>query len=366
MKTKLLIISLSTFILSCSSIKMKENIPYKRFDGGRYGYSHNQLNIYLDSTFYFAEWTHTGALIKDMGNVEYINGKIYLNSTKSISRYRKEVKSKKLHFIKKEILIHNDTLTIIPDDKKDIQFNKEYNTLISKNQCNHKTIYGGNFNFVDYLFKCPIYNFSEKSDSISEWKNLEPNYMGKLGNELYFLKEKIERIIEKHSGEDFSKDLEFSSVSVNYPDSIKKFKGVAGIIKKKCKAKYFFYYYYTPIKNAKYEIGIPMNENGEIMIELDLPSKENFKPVSKLLDICEVIRLAKVYNKNIEPIEKIKFEYDKKNEMFYWIITQKGKRIKRINGYFNKSNIVKIDASNGKLIMKGKIKRRVFPNTRYY
>lgn len=369
-KRELLIVIILFLFVGCSSIIMKENVPYERFNGGRFGYSSNTLNVYSDSTFYYSEWVHTGRSVKDIGEIEYVNGKTYLNSTKTKSKYRKGKTSNNLKFTKKEILIKGDTLFIVPKHKKNLEFNKEYYTFIKEiqSQCYDKKIidFGGSFNFTDYSFRCPTYEFSKKVDSLSEWKIMQPNYIGKISNEIYPIKGKIEKDIREYSGKKFFQHLEFNSVSVNYPDSIAKFKRVSGIKDKKCKAKYFFYYYFKPEENVKYCIGIPVNEKGERMSNFNFPSKDNFKNLDKNLDVCEVIRLAKVFEKNIDPIEKVSFEYDEEKKMFYWLITQEGKMVERRNGYFDKYNVVKINASDGSLISKHKIKGRVFPNMRFF
>ena len=369
-KRKLLIIIISFLLIGCSTINMKENIPYERFKGGRFGYSHNILNIYSDSTYYYSEWMHTGRSIKDIGIIKYDNGKTYLNSTRTENKYRKSKTSSNLKFVKEEFLIKGDSILLVPKNKNNIQYNKEYYTLIKEkqSQCfNEKIIdFGGSFNFAEYSFKCPTYRFSENAKASTEWKILDPNNIEKVSNIINPIRKKIEKEILEFSGNEFIKHLEFSSVSINYPDSISKFKGVPEIKDKKCKAKYFFYYYFKPKRNVKYCIGIPVNEKGKRMSKFNFPSKSEFKKLDEKLDVCEVIRLAKVFEKNIDPIKEVSFEYDNENKVFYWLITQERKLIKRNNGYFDKYNIVKINASNGSLISKHKIKGRVLPNMRFF
>ena len=98
-----------------------------------------------------------------------------------------------------------------------------------------------------------------------------------------------------------------------------------------------------------------MNDNCKIISKLNFPSKREYTSLDKSLGACKVIELARLANKDIDPIEKVSFEYDENIKKFYWSIKQK--IINPIEGD-NEYNEVIIDAANSKNL--STIKRHSF------
>ncbi|WP_281616488.1 hypothetical protein [Flammeovirga sp. SubArs3] len=223
-------------------------------------------------------------------------------------------------------------------------------SLNSFSQCleQNKISYGGNWNNYNYTYFCPIYTFSFGGDTSKTWNILNPIDINKISSQILPIKKEVERQILSYSGKEFLQDLNFLSVEIVYPDSINKFSCRRPQYNiDRCKAKYFFYYNYSPIENANYHIGIALNDSLEIVNELILPSKKEFRQIDKELTICKLINLSKRYKNQIEPIEKIKFEYDVKTKRFVWILSQG--LIDKKEG-INKYNEMIINASDSEKI----------------
>ena len=226
-------------------------------------------------------------------------------------------------------------------------------SLNMRSQCagEEKLTYGGEWD--GYTFFCPAYRFAFNGDTAKQWSILNKNDIYKIKDEIFPVKAKLEAQILNYAGKKFFNDLVFVSVEVTFIDSIEKFSGrVPYVIMDKCKAKYFFCYKFIHIENVHYNIGIAVNEQGEILNKLDFPAKKDYKKIDKKLTVCKVLEIAKEYAEQIEPIESIKLHYNEKEKKFYWLVTQVvGK------GDDSEYNQLLIDASNKKHI---EIKQRGF------
>jgi len=119
-------------LLGCSTLKRQDSkkITSETYNGGRFGYTYTTLYIYSNDTYVFSEFVHTGRTVDDNGTLEKLNGKTYLNSTKTKTKFRKGKSSKELRFIKQEIKINGDTLLIIPKKQTSPEVIKQFYTLI--------------------------------------------------------------------------------------------------------------------------------------------------------------------------------------------------------------------------------------------
>ncbi|WP_055437547.1 MULTISPECIES: hypothetical protein [unclassified Lacinutrix] len=216
---------------------------------------------------------------------------------------------------------------------------------------------GGDFNSIDYTFRCPTYNFSFTGDKSKEWNILNnPIDINQIADKVLPIKTRLENKIKEYAGEKLFSKLEFYSVQISYPDSIQKFKTRGpSVDMEKCNAKYFFDYYFIPTDSIKYCVGIALDENENIVSEFNFPSKSDYKIIDDNLDLCEVIEIAKETNNEIEPIDKVSFEFDPKNKVFYWSITQKIIDMKEGE---NEYNAIAIDAADKTKVIS--FKRKTF------
>jgi hypothetical protein len=212
-----------------------------------------------------------------------------------------------------------------------------------------KLTYGGDWDFYDYVFFCPTYNFAFEGDTAKEWNILnDPIDIYQVKDEIFPIKENIETKILNYAGKKFFDDLHFYSVEIVFPDSIEKFSGrMPSVIMDSCKTKYFFYYKFIPIENVYYNIGIAVNEQGKILNKLNFPAKKDYKIIDREVTICNILEIAKKYKEQIEPIENIKLHYDGKEKKFYWLVSQGIKEQKEGIHYYNE---LWIDASDKKQV----------------
>ncbi len=209
-----------------------------------------------------------------------------------------------------------------------------------------KIKYGGDYGFVDYIHRCPTYNFSFGGDTTKFWNVLDdPIDITQAPEEVIPLKQKIEEQVKNYCGDIFFQGLKFSSVEVVYKDKLKEFRdsGRQDVTLKYCKAKYFFYYEFRPDTLATYLIGIAVDTKGIIMNKFNFPSKNDFKPVDINISKCKLVEIARKSQPQIDPIKEISFEYDEIEKRFYWLVSQEIQNIKEGKNNFNQ---VKIDASD--------------------
>lgn len=224
-------------------------------------------------------------------------------------------------------------------------------SLNSFSQCieKNKISYGGDWSNYKYTYFCPTYEFAFGGDTSKTWNTLNGHIdINQILSQILPVKEKVERKILNYSGQEFLQDLKFISVQIVYPDSIDKFSGrMPFCCLDSCRVKYFFYYNYSPIENANYHIGIAVNDFLEIVNEFNFPAKKDFTPIDKKLTVCKLINISKRYKEQIEPIEKIKLDFDKESKSFVWIISQ---GLINMKEGINKYNEMIINASNSKKI----------------
>ena len=223
-------------------------------------------------------------------------------------------------------------------------------SLNMRSQCSgtEKLTYGGDWDSYDYIFFCPAYSFVFNGDTAKQWNILKKIDIYQIKDEIFPVKAKLEAQIINYAGKKFFNDLNFVSVKVTYLDSIERFsRRVPYVIMDKCKAKYFFNYKFIPIENVHYNIGIAVNEQGEILNKFYFPAKKDYKKIDKKLTICDIIEIAKKYAEQIEPIDYIKLHYEEKDKKFYWLVRQGMKELKGGMYYHNE---LLIDASNRKKV----------------
>jgi len=187
-----------------------------------------------------------------------------------------------------------------------------------------KIKYGGVWSGVDYIFYCPTYEFAFNGDNSKDWnKAMGPIDINFVGSQIFPLKGKIELIIKGFAGNEFYRNITFSSVDIVYPDSLENFKDSSpSCDMKKCKAKYFLNYVYSPMKDAKYIFGIAVSKDWKILNKFNFPSKKYFQAVDTSLSICRIVKIAESFKNKILPIQSIRFDFDPKDNKFYWIVEQ--------------------------------------------
>ena len=209
-----------------------------------------------------------------------------------------------------------------------------------------KISYGSEYGFVDFIHRCPTYNFSYDGDKSTDWNVLtDPIDIKQAPKEVLVFKEQIENEIRNYSGSDLYSKLVFKSVEVVYEDKLKAFteKGRQGLTLEYCKAKYFYYYELELDSISTYLIGVALDKKGKRLSEYRFPNKSHYVPIDTNYDYCKLIEIAKKSQPQIEPIKGIKLDYNEKTKRFYWQITQEIVNIKEGKNNFNQ---VIIDASD--------------------
>jgi hypothetical protein len=131
-----LLLFLTLTIILCSAKTEKK--LFHEYQGGFFGYSSTTLKLYIDSTYYFSEWNHTGRSIKDIGKWGKTNNHYYLNSnTKTRWSGRNGKSAKFFRFEMQPFSINVDTLRLLPKDNKDLDYIKEYYTLYKVDKQNN-------------------------------------------------------------------------------------------------------------------------------------------------------------------------------------------------------------------------------------
>ncbi|MEI9943086.1 MAG: hypothetical protein WDN26_02605 [Chitinophagaceae bacterium] len=200
--------------------------------------------------------------------------------------------------------------------------------------------------FVDFIHRCPIYNFSIGGDTSKNWNVLgDPIDIMQAPAKALILKKNVGNKIKEFSGDKFYSRVTFNSVEIVYTDRLQAFidSGRQDVTLKYCKAKFFFYYEFKPDTIATFHIGVALDNNGKIISKFNFPSKEEYKIIDTNYSYCKLIDKARSVQKNIDPIKEINLQYDAKSKKFYWLITQDIVNSKEGINYFNQ---VYIDATN--------------------
>lgn len=195
-------------------------------------------------------------------------------------------------------------------------------------QCNDKPKieFGGDFGFVDYMFNCPSYSFAYNGDTSKNWGVLNNHIdIRQAPTKVLLYKKMVEKTIKSYAGSRFFSDLKFYDVDVNYPEKFQAFKdsGRTNMLHKHSKAKYFYYYRFGPNDTASYLIGVAVNKNGKIISPFKFPSKKYYRPIDTAFTYCELIEIARRVEKDIDPIEDIRLEYNAEHKGFYWLISRR-------------------------------------------
>ena len=209
-----------------------------------------------------------------------------------------------------------------------------------------KITYGGDWHFVNYIHRCPTYNFAFGGDTSKNWNVLDdPIDIMLAPAKVLILKKYVDNKIKEFAGDKFYSKVSFNSVEVVYADKLKAFidSGRQDVTLKYCKAKYFLYYEFKPDTIATFHIGIALDNSGKIISNFNFPSKDNYKAIDTNYSYCKLIDIARKVQPNIDPIKQISVEYDTKLKRFYWLISQDIVNSKEGTNYFNQ---VYIDAAD--------------------
>ena len=201
------------------------------------------------------------------------------------------------------------------------------NGLTTFGQCieREKITYGGDWDFVNYIHRCPTYNFAFGRDTSKGWNVLrDPMDISRAPKKVLPLKKKIESKIKEFAGEAFYSNVTFNSVDVVYPELLQAFRdsGRQDVTMKYCKAKYFFYYEFKPDTLATYHIGVALDNKGNIISKFRFPPKDKYQAIDVTFSYCQIVDIARKAQKDIDPIKDIKLDYDDKTKRFYWLVTQ--------------------------------------------
>jgi len=92
-------------------------------------------------------------------------------------------------------------------------------SLTAFSQCidRQKITYGGEWGFVDFIHRCPTYNFTYGGDISKNWNDLsDPIDINQAPKQVFKVKEYVEDSIKKHAGDLFFSKVKFNSVEVVY------------------------------------------------------------------------------------------------------------------------------------------------------
>ena len=209
-----------------------------------------------------------------------------------------------------------------------------------------KITYGGDWGFVDFIHRCPTYNFTFGGDTSKNWNVLDdPIDIMQAPAKVLTLKRYVDNKIKEFAGDKFHSKVIFNSVEVIYADRLQTFidSGRQDVTLKYCKAKYFFYYEFKPDTIATFHIGIALDNAGKIISKFNFPSKDNYKTVDTNYSYCKLIDIARKVQPNIDPIKQINIWFDTISKRFYWLISQDIVNSKQGINYFNQ---VYIDAAD--------------------
>ena len=231
-----------------------------------------------------------------------------------------------------------------------------FSTAFSQCIDRQKIRWGGDYGNYHYSYLCPAYFFAYGGDTSRNWNTSNNNIDIRQApvNALKF-KAKVEQEIKKYAGESFFKNLKFYNVSVGYPDRLKLFlDSGARVSLKHYKAKYFYFYGFEPDTITAYLVGVAVNSSGKILTRFNFPSKRYYKPIDKAYTYCKLIDIAKNVQKDIDPIDEIKFDYDKKKKRFYWLISQATVNDREGINYINQviidaADLKKVSATRGQV-----------------
>jgi hypothetical protein len=219
--------------------------------------------------------------------------------------------------------------------------------FLGNSQCidREKITYGGDWDFVPYIFHCPTYGFEYGGDTSSVWSILDPMDLKKIETWFLSIKNNVDRKVREYSGDKFFQRVKFNSVEIVYPDSLQKMldAGRVDVEKRNCKAKYYFYYEFLPDTISTWHFGIAVDKQGKIISAFTFPKASEYIPVDTNINYCELINIARKKEPNIDPIKEIKLEYDPKVKRFYWLISQEIQSVKEGRNEFNQ---IAIDAAD--------------------
>lgn len=188
-----------------------------------------------------------------------------------------------------------------------------------------KLKYGGGYSYTNYIWNCPTYSFAYGGDTSKNWNALDDAIdIKQAPPKVIELKNKIDHIIRAYAGSSFYALVKFNSVDVVYPDKLQALtdSGRTGLTLKHCKAKYLFDYHFGPDTAKPYLFSVAVNKYGKIISPFPFPPKRYYKPIDKTFTYCRLIAIARKVQKNIDPIDEISLQYNKKSKRFYWLVAQ--------------------------------------------
>lgn len=211
--------------------------------------------------------------------------------------------------------------------------------------------------FFDYGYLTPSYSFAFKGDTSKKWNTqFEAIDIRQAPANALKFKIKVDKAIKEFAGNKFYQNLKFNDVSVCYPERLKLFiDSGAQVSLKHYKTKYTYSYTFEPDSLTGYNIIVAVDRFGKIITPFIFPSKRFYKPIDRSFTYCKLIQIARKAQKNLDSIDRVTFEYNKKTKKFYWLISQ---ALVNEHEGANDVNVVYIDAADLKKVRV--VKSKVF------
>jgi hypothetical protein len=209
-----------------------------------------------------------------------------------------------------------------------------------------KITYGGDWEFTDYVHRCPMYQFAYGGTESKEWGVLnDPISMSQAPAIILQVKKQVEDSIWRYAGTKFYQQLHFNAVEMVVPEQLSHFKkeGRQDVTLEFCKAKYFFYYEFKPDSLATVHYSVAVDKRNKIISPFKFPRASEYKPINLSFSYCQLLRIAEQAQPAIKPVDTIRMEYDGKEKRFYWLVSQ---QIVNQHEGINHYNQVLIDAAD--------------------
>ena len=188
-----------------------------------------------------------------------------------------------------------------------------------------KITYGGDWEFTEYVHRCPMYQFVYGGTESKEWGVLNnPISMSQAPAIVLQLKLRVEDSIRRYAGAKFYQQLHFNAVEMVVPEQLSHFKkeGRQDVTLEYCKAKYFFYYEFKPDSLATVHYSVAVDKHNKIISSFKFPKASEYRPIDLSFSYCQLLRIAEQAQPNIKPVQTIRMEYDSEEKRFYWLISQ--------------------------------------------
>jgi hypothetical protein len=186
-------------------------------------------------------------------------------------------------------------------------------------------------------------------DSIYHEDIFYPFDLKKIEKYSSFILLKAKTYIVNRAGENFFKNIQFESLEVNYPETIKVEYENEDLFKlENYTVKYWVLYTYKN-NNIKYAFGLEFDKNGKMISENKFPKFSKNKDFENLTNYCKALELVEKNKrfKNKE-VELIKLEYIDKLNSFCWLVEEKMK-IEKLGTQEYSIDLYYVNANTNKL-----------------